>query len=294
MLWRVRAILPDRPGALAALAQECGKASVNIVGLQIFPGIDRVTDELVLSTPADWTEADLRELVERAGGESVVAATCTEDALADQPTRYVRAAREILARPAAFPDVVAHLFDADVDEGDDVMELTVGDVLVQVRRSTPFTAVEHARGAAMADLVSDVLARELPQVGSPSGRIGQGAVPDYVVAGATVSAIVDDMVVGVVAVRPGPVDAPATRGVDLQVDPAWRRRGIGTRLLSEAAKLAEGDGADEISLTARSDNQAVLPMVLAAGMRGRIRMAGEILTVRIGVRGIGRRPAGSR
>jgi hypothetical protein len=34
-------------------------------------------------------------------------------------------------------------------------------------------------------------------------------------------------------------------------------------------------------LTAPSDTKAVLPMVLAAGMRGRIRMAGESLTVRI-------------
>ncbi len=115
MLWRVRASLPDRPGALAGLAQECGKAGVNILGLQVFPGVDLVTDELVLSAPDDWTVADLRELVERAGGESVVASICSEAALADQPTRYVRAARAILVAPASFPDVVAQLFDADAD-----------------------------------------------------------------------------------------------------------------------------------------------------------------------------------
>src|SRR5687767_2814631 len=151
MLWRVRAALPDRPGALAALAQECGKASVNIVGLQVFPGLERVIDELVLSAPDDRTVADLRELVERSGGSSVVAARCTEAALVDQPTRYVQAARAILAQPSSFPEVVAHLFDADVDEGDDVMELSVGEVQVQVRRTPPFTATEHARGAALAE-----------------------------------------------------------------------------------------------------------------------------------------------
>ena len=37
-------------------------------------------------------------------------------------------------------------------------------------------------------------------------------------------------------------------------------------------------------LTTRSDNQAVLPMVLAAGLRGRIRMAADTLTVRVPVR----------
>ena len=47
MLWR-RATVPDRPGALAVLATECGTSQVNILGFQIFPGVDLVTDELVL------------------------------------------------------------------------------------------------------------------------------------------------------------------------------------------------------------------------------------------------------
>ena len=50
------------------------------------------------------------------------------------------------------------------------------------------------------------------------------------------------------------------------------------------ARLALAKGADEIVLTTRSDNPAVLPMVLAAGLRGRIRMAGDQLTVRIPLR----------
>ena len=45
-------------------------------------------------------------------------------------------------------------------------------------------------------------------------------------------------------------------------------------------------GADEILLTTRSDNQAVLPMVLGAGLRGRIRMAADELTVRVPVGGL--------
>ena len=84
---------------------------------------------------------------------------------------------------------------------------------------------------------------------------------------------------------------PGVRPVTLRVDPAWQRRGIGTRLLVDAARLAHGLGADEIVLTTRADNQAVLPMVLAAGLRGRIRMAADVLTVRVAVRELKPLPA---
>ena len=86
---------------------------MNILGLQIFPGIEAVTDELVLRTPDGWGEPEIAALLERSGGRSVSAAPCTEAALTDQPTRYVQAARTILAQPAAFPEVVARLFDAE-------------------------------------------------------------------------------------------------------------------------------------------------------------------------------------
>ncbi|MDO9457825.1 GNAT family N-acetyltransferase [Nocardioides sp.] len=286
MLWRARATLPDRPGALAALAQECGKAGVNIVGFQVFPDVEQVTDELVVRTPEGWDAADLVALVERAGALQVVASPCTEDALVDQPTRYVEAARAVLSQPASFPDVVAHLFDADVHPGDghqDVMEMSVGDVQVQVRRVAPFTAVERTRGAAMADLVSDVLGRERPAF-APSGsrRMGSGAVPEYVVDGGRVTALADGVAIGHALVSPTPGDA-SVHTIDLEVDAAWQRRGIGTKLLGEGARLARGLGADEVVLTTAHDNRAVMPMVLAAGMRGRIRMAGETLTVRISV-----------
>lgn len=286
MLWKVRTTLPDRPGALAALSATCGEAGVNILGLQIFPGVEAVTDELVLSTPDDCTEADLADLVGRSGGHSVSARVCTEAALTDQPTRYVQAARAILAQPASFPEVVGRLFDAEADPaaGDelDVMEMTVGDVQVQVRRSAPFTATEHARGAAMADLVTDVIDRG-PLTPTPTRRVGGGVTPSYVVQDDTVAAMVDGVAVGLAVLRPA-AGEPGVRPMTLRVDPAWQRRGIGTRLLVEAARLASARGAEEVLLTTRSDNQAILPMVMAAGLRGRIRMAAEVLTVQVPVR----------
>ncbi len=304
MLWRVRTTLPDRPGALAALAQRCGTAGVNILGLQIFPGIGAVTDELVLRTPADWGRPELAELVEGSGGVAVSATPCTEAALGDQPTRYVQAARSILAQPASFPEIVAMLFDAEAEPAtgptspvapvQDLMDMTVGDVQVQVRRTAPFTATEHARGSALADLVTDVLDRgRLGALASaPGRRVGAGTTPEYVVRGDSISAVLDGTPVGVAVIRAAESGGePGVRPVTLRVDPAWQRRGIGTRLLVDAARLAHGLGADEIVLTTRADNQAVLPMVLAAGLRGRIRMAADVLTVRVAVRELKPLPA---
>ncbi len=303
MLWRVRTALPDRPGALAALATACGEADVNILALHVYPGVEAVTDELVLQTPETWKMGDLVALIEGADCVAVSAMPCTEAALADQSTRFVQAARAILAQPASFPEVVAGLFDAEADPplGDksilDVLEMTVGDVAVAVHRATPFTATEHARATAMAGLVSDVLGRTAsatsatPKVPNQADsgsviwgrRIGAGVMPDYGVEGDAVTATVEGTVVGSAVLLVEAVE-PGVREVRLHVDPAWQRRGIGTRLLVDVARLASGRSAQEIFITTSADNQAVLPMVLSAGLRGRIRMAADVLTVRVPVR----------
>ncbi|KRF35286.1 GNAT family N-acetyltransferase [Nocardioides sp. Soil805] len=289
MLWRVRLTLPDRPGALATLASECGTAGVNILGLQVFPGIDSVTDELVLEVPEGWDVDDIASLVERAGARAVVSHPCTEAALVDQPARYVAAARTILAQPARFPEVVAQLFDAEAEPGGagddhDSMEMTVNDVSVQVHRRAPFTATEHARGVGLAELVSDVLARsrDAMTVPEPGRRLGTGATPEFVASSHGVSAMVDGTTVGRAVLAE--MVAPGSRHLHLEVDPAWRRRGIGSRLLLEAARAAAGLGDDELVLVTSADNQAVLPMVLGSGLRGRIRMSGDGLTVRVPLR----------
>jgi ribosomal protein S18 acetylase RimI-like enzyme len=282
MLWRVRATLPDRPGALAALTAECGKSEVNILGFQVFRGDELVTDELVLDSPTGWADSDIRGLVERAGGDAVSAVPCTDAALADQPTRYVRAATAVLQVPASFPDVLAHLFDAEAEpaaeEADlDVLEVTVADVDVQVRRTTPFTDTERARAEAMASLVDGVLARAHGPATAPPAA---GAAPEVVVDGDEIATVVDGVTVGRATVRPA-LDEPGACVLTLTVEPAWRRQGVGRKLLAEAVRVALSRGADELVLTTHADNQAVLPMVLAAGLRGRIRMSGDRLTVRI-------------
>lgn len=281
MLWRVRANLPDRPGKLAPVAQECGKAGVNIGAVHVFssqlPGT--ATVELVLRTPEDWGETEILALLRRAGGESVVTHAVTRHALDDQPTRYVQAAQQILDHPASFPDVVAHLFDADVEPThgtEDVLEMTVGTAVIQIRRETPFTPAERVRGSALAELVTDVLGRQSPSAPDTGGS----AEPTSVAGDNEVSVLVGGRVIGRASFeRAAAQDDPWP--VDLWVDPSWQRRGIGTRLLADIARMARRHGAEDIVLTAPSDSESVLPMVLSAGLRGRIRMAGETVTVRI-------------
>lgn len=111
-----------------------------------------------------------------------------------------------------------------------------------------------------------------------------GRTPTYVVGDSVVTALHDGVAVGFAELLPPTREPAQTRPVTVRVEPAWQRRGIGTRLLVDIARLAHGLGVAEIVLTARSDNQAILPMVLAAGLLGRIRMAADVLTVRIPVR----------
>jgi GNAT superfamily N-acetyltransferase len=156
------------------------------------------------------------------------------------------------------------------------MDMTVGEVQVQVRRTAPFTPTEHARGSAMADLVSDVLAHVRHDRPAPDGQ------PAFLTGAESVSAVVDGVLVGRAVL--GPADDAGHRPLGIEVDRDWRGRGIGTRLLVEGGRLARQLGSDEVLLTTESGNPAVLPMLLAAGLRGRIRMAGDELTVRVPVR----------
>lgn len=290
MLWRLRTTLPDRPGSLAVFARCCGDAGVNILGLQIFPGGVQVVDEFILETPAGWSPAEIRSLAAVAGGTDVVVQSATKAALADQPTRYAEAARAIIARPMAYPEIVAELFDAESEPpsgAGSVLETVVADVVVQVYREAAFTAVERARGGALAALVNDVLGSR-PAVPSPYAA----ADPEYVVEDGVVSAWIGGAVVGSVVLEPRAPDPDGdVRPLRLSVEDAWQRRGIGRQLLVEGARLARSLGADEILLTTYAGNQAVLPMVLAAGVRGRIRMAGDRLTVRVPVKEFGSPPS---
>ncbi|GAB2744287.1 GNAT family N-acetyltransferase [Nocardioides pakistanensis] len=162
MLWQVRALLEDRPGAMAALAAGCGDRNVNILGLQIFPAADgRVVDELVLHTPGGWGAEDVAELCAAAGVVDPAVAPCSPHALEDQPVRYLRAAQAVVDRPDLLEQQLCALLDAEPADGAPSGDLLVLDDLrgprVALSRTVRFTDTELARAAELRRLAAAAL-----------------------------------------------------------------------------------------------------------------------------------------
>ena len=185
VLWRVRTTMSDRPGSLAALARHCGERDANILGLQIFPGVVGVTDELVLRTPDGWGIDEVAELIHEAGGAEVSVSPCTEHALVDGPIQYLQALRRVAHDPHTLVDMLARLLDAEaqppvasvLSAAQDTMVVDVGSRQVVLRRTAPFTATEHARAVAFAEVAAELLAAELavPAPSDPGPAVpGQG------------------------------------------------------------------------------------------------------------------------
>jgi len=310
MLWRVRTTLEDRPGALAQLAERCGAAGVNILALQIFPGVETVTDELVLSSPDEWGVADVAAMVEEAGGRQVGVSPCTPHALVDGPTNYLLAIRHVVEDPASIEEALTELLDGETSHDEltpvlATLEVPVAGRVVVVRRAAAFTVTEQARAHAFASLVDDLLAREEPRTvalpavdGEPvfrlatagdaialvrmaercsaqtlAGRFGTplaGLKPRMarrlLAEGPALVVQVGHEIVGLATVTTGePAEAA------LLVEDGWQGRGVGTRLLSLAARLAKARGAQELVLQSEHNNDAVPKLSAASGLSGRVR-----------------------
>lgn len=254
MFFRVRASLTDRPGSLALLASRCGDAGLNILGLQLFPGLGRVTDELVVSTPEGWTAGAVAELVSGAGGDEVSVETCTTHDLIDQPTRWLAAAHDVVADPALLPRVLERLLGPHPER---------------------WSATEHSRAAALSALAG--------QTGGPPRQERTGPV-EYVEMSSGVLAQIAGHVVGVAAYAP-----TAARELTVEVAPAWRRLGVGTGLLTRAAAQAAAAGESEIVLLAPATDEGFVTMLCNAGLRARIKVTDGLLHARVVVTGV-RRP----
>jgi len=172
MLWKIRARVGDRPGTLARLAARCGEHGLNILGLQIFPAPDGVVDELVLSTPTQWEDADVVELVRAAGGVEVSASRCSLRALQDPVVRYLQAVTSAHEGRMSLAAALEELLETglpDVAEYVGHDELAVpapGGSDAVIRRAVRFTPTERARAEALAD----VLGRLDPTAQLPTAR----------------------------------------------------------------------------------------------------------------------------
>lgn len=256
MFFRVRASLTERPGALALLATRCGEAGLNILGLQIFPDLGRVTDEMVISTPDTWTAGAVAELVSGAGGDEVSVEPCTTHDLIDQPTRWLTAAHDVVAEPTLLPALLEKLLG---------------------RHPEKWSASEHSRAAALTALAESVGDRSAQSASAP---VEYDATPSGMVAR------IGGHVVGVAATT-----LTEGRELTIEVAPAWRRLGIGTQLLTRSASSAAAEGADEIVVLAPADDEGFLTMVSNAGLRARIRVSDGLLRATIVVTGIHRSTA---
>ncbi len=261
MFYRVRTRLTDTPGALALLAQHCGDAGVNILALQIYPELGAVIDDLVVETPEAWTAAAVVELVSGAGGDEVSVVPCATHDLVDQPTAWLRAARTVQEDPDALATELTALLGARVS----------------------WSATEQVRAAALAEFAE----RARSAAGTPPASAAGSAVVEYVLAEDSVQARIGVHVVGAAslhAIVDGAVEA------SLEVAPAWRRLGIGRQLLRQISGLAAGRGAVELVMLAPPTEEGVVPVLAAAGMRGRIRLTEQGLSVHVSLAGV--RPLG--
>lgn len=256
MLFRVRTSLRDRPGALAALAASCGRAGLNILGLQIFPSLGSVTDELVISAPEDWTARAVAELVGGAGGDEVSVEPCTTHDLVDQPVRWLGAAAELVEDPERVDRVVGSLLGEHPEK---------------------WSATEHSRAAALTALARRIEESRRPVVRSGEPRPATPATTvDYSTTPGSIEAWIGRHAAGRATFSGDSADR-----VTIEVDPAWRRLGIGSALLGRACRHAAERGLGEVVLVAPAADTGFVSMLSASGVRARIAVQDGLLSARV-------------
>lgn len=115
----------------------------------------------MLRAPETWNAADVADLTEEAGGGLVTVGSCTEHALVDGPIQYLHALRRLAHDPSTLEEVLARLLDAETaptrEDDLDTLVVEVGAQQVVLRRTTPFTATEHARAVAFAEVAAELV-----------------------------------------------------------------------------------------------------------------------------------------
>ncbi|MCD9198144.1 GNAT family N-acetyltransferase [Aeromicrobium wangtongii] len=312
MLWRVRTTLADRPGYLAEIALACGRAEVNIVALQVFSTSPQVTDELVVRAPDGWTDVQVAELFEAAGGAGVSATRVSEASLTDAPTRYLRGAHQVLEQGRSVEHVLRELLETEPPDvadytGHDVMTLTRRDGShLHIDRAVPFTTAERDRAQALLSLVGGAGGEVPPATPSPRTeapvvraatlddieavsamheRCGAQTLYDRYQAPLTMPMtsrmtrrlVVPDagtalvVQVGAEIVAHGVLECvDRTWTFRMIIEDAWQGRGLGTRLMRQAAGVAKHEGAARLAIVTAGSSDKLLRAVGNAGFVARV------------------------
>jgi GNAT superfamily N-acetyltransferase len=184
--WRLRVELTDGPGALARLATSLAGKGCNILALTVLPVPDGVIDDMIVSTPDDLRPAELVTVVRSVGGRCAGITKAQLTDLTDAPTAALRVAATLVDQSAGYAESVRELLGADSaapvepapddprDPGGRHVTVQAADgTSLELRRGwAPFTEVELARSAALADLVR---ALGTPNVGATAVVTSDGA-----------------------------------------------------------------------------------------------------------------------
>lgn len=169
-MWRLRVVVDDARGRLAALAMTLSRAGANIHTVEVHPLPDGgALDELLLSTPADGRSSEVLRAAHAAGGRDAALWPCDVHDFVDEPTRVLRLSARVAHDPTQLPAVLAELLHAREGDGDDdravlVVATDAGDIRLE-RSDEPFTPAERARALALAGVARSV---------SPAPGLGEG------------------------------------------------------------------------------------------------------------------------
>jgi membrane protein implicated in regulation of membrane protease activity len=168
-LWRVRTVVRDNPGSLAALAASLAGHGLDIRSIQVHAVADGIVDELLLEAPPSIGWRDIVTATETGGGRDVHAIPADIHDLVDVPTRVLTLACHALDGQVPLPAALRALLgassvrrgertgegqgDADTVDGP-TMRLSepAGGVLTFERPTVAFTPAEFARARAFRDL----------------------------------------------------------------------------------------------------------------------------------------------
>jgi hypothetical protein len=159
-LWRIRATLDDRAGALGRLTHELADLDANILGLHVHPLDTGVRDELVVATPEGVGPELLLAAIEAAGGRDTHVWPTTTLALVDGQTKALSLSARVVSDPAELPHAVAELLgaqlvtDLSTSLPPDVLKIPSPwtGLLAFTRPNEPFTPAESARAHRLAEV----------------------------------------------------------------------------------------------------------------------------------------------